>query len=99
MVRLRLALILLVCCWGCYIQRIQAPAATLRVVAHPPSAHVYANERFIGTARVLAVRPRELQAGRYRITIQAPGYFPHDVEVELQSGRTTIEIRLREVPP
>jgi hypothetical protein len=70
----------------------------LRVVAEPPGAAVSVNERFVGAARVLDKRPAQLTAGKKRVTIEAPGYFPHDLEVELSPGVTTVNAKLRPIP-
>jgi hypothetical protein len=88
---------LLAACAG--TQKPKGPPAELRIVAEPVSASVQVNERFVGAARVLDKRPAKLSPGKKRITIEAPGYFPHDLEVELPAGVTTINIKLRAVPP
>ena len=72
--------------------------AELRVIAVPEGALVEVNERSVGSARVLAQRPAKLKAGIKRISVSAPGYFPHDLEVDLPAGETKIEITLRPVP-
>lgn len=72
--------------------------AELRVVAVPEQAVVSVNERFVGAARVLDKRPAKLTAGKKRVTVEASGYFPHDFEVDLKSGLTTVEVKLRPVP-
>jgi hypothetical protein len=87
---------LLAACAG--TQKPKGPPAELRIVAEPVSASVQVNERFVGAARVLDKRPAKLTPGKKRITIEAPGYFPHDLEVELPAGVTTINIKLRQVP-
>jgi len=73
--------------------------ARLRVVAEPRTAAVYVDDRFVSSARVLAVRPLVLEPGVRHVTVQAPGYFPHDLELDLASGETTIRIALRAIPP
>jgi hypothetical protein len=73
--------------------------AELRVVAVPESATVQVDERFVGAARVLAKQPAKLPLGKKRVTIEAPGYFPHDLEIDLPQGVTTLDIKLRQVPP
>jgi PEGA domain len=70
----------------------------LRVVAEPPGAAVLVNERFIGAARVLDKHPAKLTAGKKRLTVEAPGYFPHDMFVELNPGLTTVKAALRPLP-
>lgn len=83
---------------GTTIGRSAAPAR-LKVVAEPKGASVYVNEEYLGSARKLAQRPATLASGTHRLTIRAPGYFPHDLEVDLRSGTTTVDIELRPVPP
>jgi hypothetical protein len=73
--------------------------AELRVIARPENARVYLDDRFVATARVLSRRPESVRAGVHYMTITADGYFPHDVELDLPSGLTTVEISLRPVPP
>ena len=89
------------CGSSCGVYRIsdaQREIAELRVVAEPASASVYINERFLASAKKLDGRPASLRPGKKRVTIEASGYFPHDVEVDLPVGRTTIEIKLRPIP-
>ncbi len=78
--------------------RAREPMAELRIIAVPENALVEVNERSVGSARVLAQRPAKLKVGVKRITLTAPGYFPHDLEVNLPKGETKIEITLRAVP-
>ncbi len=78
--------------------REREPVAKLRVIAVPEGALVEVNERSVGSARVLAQRPAPLKIGMKRITVTAPGYFPHDLEVNLPEGETKLEIKLRPVP-
>lgn len=84
---------------GCMYSAARPTQAELQVIAEPAQARVYIDERFAASARVLARRPRKLRPGRHRLTFQAPGYFPHDVLVDLPPGRTTVRISLRPVPP
>jgi len=95
-VRLALASLLLFA--SCGVQNVREPPARLQVIAEPENARVYVDERYMATARVLERRPQQLRTGPHRVTIEAPGFFPHDVEVDLPSGTTTIRISLRAVP-
>jgi hypothetical protein len=81
------------------VQLPRAKPAELRTLVEPPTAWVQIDERFAGSARVLAMRPAAVKPGKHRITIEAPGYFPHDAEVELAPGVTTVNLKLRPVPP
>jgi hypothetical protein len=80
-------------------QKGKGATAELRVLADPPSAVVQVNERFVGAARVLDKQPARLTPGPKRVTVEAPGYFPHDLELELPAGSTTLNIKLRPIPP
>lgn len=73
--------------------------ARLRVVAVPETATVYVDDRFAGSARLLALRPLAFAPGARHVTVQADGYFPHDVTVTLRPGITTVRVGLRAVPP
>ncbi len=74
-------------------------SAQLRVIAEPDTARVYLNDHYVATARVLARRPETVRTGTHFLTITADGFFPHDVELDLAAGLTTVEISLRPVPP
>ena len=83
---------------GCYGALPPSRVAKLRVVAEPDDTTVYVDDQFVGSARVLAVRPRALRPGVKYITFKAPKHFPHDVRVDLPEGTTTIEMKLRPIP-
>jgi hypothetical protein len=74
-------------------------SARVRFVITPDTARVYTDDQFVGGARVLAARPAAFRPGPRRLTIMADGHFPHDLELDLEPGTTTVEIRLRPVPP
>lgn len=80
-------------------QRPKPPVAELRTLVEPPTARVQVDEQFVGAARVLAQRPAGLKPGVHRLTVEAPGYFPHDMELDLKPGVTKVELKLRPVPP
>jgi hypothetical protein len=73
--------------------------AYLKLECEPESASVYVDERYLASAKKLARRPAELRVGIHRVTVTAPGYFPHDVELELPAGETKVELTLRPIPP
>ena len=79
--------------------RASPKTALLRTVVEPPSAIVQVDEQFAGAARVLDTRPSAQLPGKHRVTVEAPGYFPHDLDVELAVGVTTVQVKLRKVPP
>jgi hypothetical protein len=87
----------LVACGGAH--KPKGRPAELRTVVEPPTAIIQVDEKFVGAARVLDTRPAPLTPGKHRVTVEAPGYFPHDVELELAPGVTTLQLKLRAVPP
>jgi hypothetical protein len=84
---------------GCGASVVRPEPARLRVVTVPERASVYVDDRFAGTGRVLAQRPVAFAPGVRYVTVQADGYYPHDVAVTLPPGLTTLRIALRAVPP
>jgi hypothetical protein len=76
-----------------------AARAQVRFELEPDTARVYTEDRFVGSARVLARRPADFRTGPRQLTITADGYFPHDLEVDLPAGTTTIRVSLRPRPP
>jgi len=72
--------------------------AEVRLLIEPTTARVYTDERFVGGARVLATRPVSFRAGPRRLTITADGFFPHDLDLNLPPGTTTIRVALRPIP-
>ena len=73
--------------------------ARLRVVTTPPNASVYIDGHYFGRATVLSEEPKALVPGIHLMTVQADDHFPHDLELDLPPGVTTLRIELRPVPP
>lgn len=98
---MRVTVLAVLACWlvGCGAATPAPERAQLRVVAEPIEARVYVDDRFVATARRLARRPETLRPGVHHVTISAPGHFPHDVELDMPPGLTTVEISLRPIPP
>jgi hypothetical protein len=84
---------------GCAGRTVAPEPARLKVIAAPPSASVYIDGHYFGRARVLEEEPKALAPGPHLMTVQAEDYFPHDMELDLPKGITTVEIQLRPVPP
>lgn len=76
-----------------------AARATVQFQIEPDVARVYTEDRFIGSARVLASRPPSFRTGARQITITADGYFPVDLDLDLEPGTTTVRVSMRPVPP
>jgi len=84
---------------ACATVPVRPTPAMLRVIAEPANTAVYVNDAFVGSARVLARRPKAMKPGVKYITFQAANFFPHDVRLELPAGETTVRIKLRAIPP
>lgn len=73
--------------------------ARLKVVATPTDASVYIDGHYFGRATVLSQEPKALAPGVHLMTVTANDHFPHDMELDLPPGTTTLTIELRPVPP
>jgi len=85
---------------GCAKQGTVAPeSARLKVIATPAEASVYIDGHYFGRATVLSQEPKALAPGAHLMTVTADDHFPHDMELELPAGTTTLSIQLRPIPP
>lgn len=84
---------------GCMTAPQAARLAYLKVVAEPRQTTVYSNDRFLGSAHLLQKQPKALPPGTKYLTFKAPGYFPHDLQIKLPAGETTVKVKLRPIPP
>ncbi len=73
-------------------------AAYLEVHVEPETARVVVDDESVGSARVVAANPVKLSPGKHYVTIEAKGYFPHDLELDLPPGLTKVEVQLRPLP-
>lgn len=95
---MRFAACALLCLSACGGVSTAPTRAQLRVIVQPDTARVDVDERFAGSGRLLSVRPKALAPGTHHVSVSAPGYFPHDLELELPPGETTVNVSLRAVP-
>jgi hypothetical protein len=84
---------------SCYPSSRPPQIAYLNIKAQPDTTSVYVDDRYVGNARVLATRPVALKTGVRFLTFKAPDHFPHDLKLDLPAGTTSIEIKLRPIPP
>lgn len=94
-----LAPALLLAASGCMTVPQEARLAYLKVIAEPRQTTVYQNDRFLGSAHLLQKQPKALPPGTKYLTFKAPGYFPHDLQIKLPVGETTVKVKLRPIPP
>ncbi|MEM7137687.1 MAG: hypothetical protein AAF500_13980 [Myxococcota bacterium] len=91
--------VLMVLAFGCAKKdTVRQEPARLQVVATPAAASVYLDGHYFGRARVLAEAPKAVMPGMHLMTITADDHFPHDLELDLPPGTTTVNIELRPVP-
>jgi len=94
------ALLLVLLAIGCAKNNTVAPEpARLKIIATPPDASVYIDGHYFGRATVLSEAPKALVPGVHLMTVQAEDHFPHDMELNLPAGETTITVELRPIPP
>lgn len=94
------ALVLVLAASSCAKKGIVAPdPARLRVATTPPNASIYIDGHYFGRATVLSAEPKALAPGVHLMTIQAEDHFPHDMELDLPAGETSMTITLRPIPP
>lgn len=88
-------------CVECYGPRDPSGSepATLRINAEPGNARVVIDDDTVVAAQATAVQPLRLSVGRHLVTVEADGYFPHDLALDLPSGETSVDVRLRPLPP
>jgi PEGA domain len=77
------------------------PAVSLslqRGAKSPRDAAVIIDEEYIGPLGYVAARGVRLPAGKHRITIEKPGYFPWDRLVEATTAPIHFDIDLEPIP-
>ena len=70
------------------------PAIVLRVTSDVDGAEVFIDRRYAGTT---PFESYEVEPGRHRINVSAPGYEGHAEDVEIGGELTTIDVRFRQV--
>jgi hypothetical protein len=77
------------------------PAVTLNLkqtTASPSDAAVYIDEEYVGPLSFVSSRGVRLPAGKHRITIEKPGYFPWDREVTADRDAIKLDVQLQPIP-
>jgi len=95
-----LALLLVLSLTSCQIGA-ERPAVSLsleRSAKSPRDAAVTIDEEYIGPLGYVAARGVQLPAGKHRITIEKPGYFPWDRLVEAGTAPIHFDVELEPIP-
>ncbi|MEI9940120.1 MAG: PEGA domain-containing protein [Pseudomonadota bacterium] len=69
-----------------------------RSAKSPRDAAVTIDEEYIGPLGYVAARGVKLPAGKHRITIEKPGYFPWDRLVEASTAPIHFDVTLEPIP-
>lgn len=95
-----LALLLVLSLTSCQMGA-EKPAASLsltRDAKAPRDAVVTIDEEYIGPLGYVAARGVKLPAGKHRITIEKPGYFPWDRLVDAGTEPIHFDVALEPIP-
>ncbi len=79
----------------------ERPAVSLTVTRgdkSPRDAAVTIDEEYIGPLGYVAARGVRLPAGKHRITVEKPGYFPWDRLVEATTQPIQLDVVLEPIP-
>ena len=96
-----LALLLVLSLTSCQVmgrEPVTAPLSLERSAKSPRDAVVTIDEEYIGPLGYVAARGVKLPAGKHRITIEKPGYFPWDRLVEAGSEPIHFDVELEPIP-
>jgi len=96
-----LALLLLLSLTSCQVmgrEPVTAPLSLERSAKSPRDAVVTIDEEYIGPLGYVAARGVKLPAGKHRITIEKPGYFPWDRLVEATTQPVHFDVVLEPIP-
>ena len=95
-----LALLLVLSLTSCQVGA-ERPAVSLslaRDAKSPSDAAVTIDEEYIGPLGYVSARGVKLPAGKHRITIEKPGYFPWDRLVDAGSAPVHFDVALEPIP-
>ena len=71
---------------------------SLRMSGTPPDATVTIDDQILGALGYVQARGVALPPGVHHVTVQAPGFFPWDKEVEARQGGAPIRLDVALVP-
>ncbi len=96
-IALAVAMISLVCA-GCGNE--PPKTVSVRMRGNPPDARVVVDDVYVGSLAVVQARGLGLLPGKHTLSIEAPGYFPHDRVLELTPSTppTPLDVSLEKLP-
>lgn len=95
--RFCVSLVAAVCLSACQGATSTPKRVVLRLQGTPQQAEVLVDEQRVGTLGEVGERGLAIPAGIRRVTVQAPGYFPQDLLIDLQSDERR-QVELQPVP-
>lgn len=75
-----------------------APTVSLRVKGNLPDATVTIDDQLLGSLSYVSKRGVAMPRGKHRVTVEKPGYFPWDKEVEAVEQPVHLDVVLVPIP-
>lgn len=75
------------------------PTGKILLDVGPGHAHITIDEKLQGTASMYEKKPMKIPRGKHRLKLQADGYFPEYVEIEVTDSMKKIAIEMKKMPP
>jgi len=74
---------------------VSAPrTVSLRIDANVDDALVTVDDQVVGTVKTVETRGVALPPGRHRVTVEQPGYFPHDELLQVKEGDPLVRLKI-----
>ncbi len=74
---------------------VSAPrTVSLRIAANVEDALVTVDDQVVGTVKTVEKRGVALPPGTHRITVEQPGYFPHDELLQVKEGDPLVRLQI-----
>jgi hypothetical protein len=76
------------------------PRVSMRLTGSPPDALVTVDDQVVGPLARVAKKGLSVSEGKHRVTVERPGYFPWDKEIDAKTGGEflQLDVKLERVP-
>lgn len=71
---------------------------SLRVNGNVPDASVTIDDQYLGSLAYVTKRGVAMPPGKHRVTVEKPGYFPWDKEIEATEQPVNLDVQLVPIP-
>ena len=76
----------------------QPRTTSLRLTGNMTDAVVTIDDQIVGPVKLVEKRGVALPPGRHRLSVEKPGYFPHDQLIQVKEGDPPIQINIEMEP-